>query len=248
MDSGEFYLLTEYVPGEPYAHDLRRIAETGVARANDIERVRVMVDYLVSLHRPEPPRAAAYARSLRDLVGAGEGIFGIVDGYPAGTDGDLSARLLRIEQLCLDWRWRLKQRSPRPARIHGDFHPFNVLFEGDASLHVLDASRGSLGDAADDISCMSVNYVFFALEGTSAWPEAFRPLWRQFWERYLSRSQDHELLAVVAPFLAWRLLVLACPVWYPNLSEVARTRLLQLAESALTASRFDPELAEAVFR
>jgi aminoglycoside phosphotransferase (APT) family kinase protein len=248
MDSGEFYLLTEYVQGKPYAHDLRRIAEAGVAGTTDFERARVMVDYLIQLHRPEPMRTAAYARSLRDLVGGGEGIFGIVDGYLAGADGALAARLERLERRCLDWRWRLKQHTPRPARIHGDFHPFNVLFDDKASLHVLDASRGSVGDAADDVSCMAVNFVFFSLEDSSAWQHAFRPLWREFWDRYLSHSQDQELLAVVAPFLAWRLLVLACPVWYPNLSADARARLLQFAESALAADRFDPNLAEAVFR
>jgi hypothetical protein len=95
---------------------------------------------------------------------------------------------------------------------------------------------------------MAVNYVFFSLENASAWQHAFRPLWREFWDRYLLRSQDRELLAIVAPFLAWRLLVLACPVWYPNLSDHARERLLQFAESALAADRFDPNLAEAVFR
>jgi hypothetical protein len=247
-DSGEFYLLTEYVPGAPYALDLRRIAQTRVAEGADLERVRIMVDYLVRLHRREPQRAAAYTRSLRDLLGSGEGILGIVDGYPADTNRPITSRLERIEKRALAWRWRLKQQVARPTRIHGDFHPFNVLFDGGGSLHVLDASRGCLGDAADDVSCMAVNFVFFALEDASAWRAAFRPLWREFWTSYLERSRDQDLLAAVAPFLAWRLLVLACPVWYPNLSDDARERLLELAESALGVDHFDPELAEAVFR
>jgi hypothetical protein len=247
-DCGEFYLLTEYVQGHPYAQDLRRIAEAPSREIGDLERVRALVDYLVALHTPQPECAGAYARSVRDLVGGGEGIFGIVDGYPLGSEDAWATRLQRIEHHCLDWRWRLKQRSPRPARIHGDFHPFNVLFDSLGHLHVLDASRGSLGDAADDVSCMAVNFVFFALEDTAAWHTAFQPLWYEFWERYLTRSGDRELLSVVAPFLAWRLLVLACPVWYPNLPHAARERLLEFAESVLLADCFAPTLAEAVFR
>jgi Ser/Thr protein kinase RdoA (MazF antagonist) len=137
--------------------------------------------------------------------------------------------------------------KPRLSRIHGDFHPFNVLFDEQASLHVLDTSRGSLGDAADDVACMAVNYVFFGLEDPVSWRAALRGLWYRFWESYLVGSRDDELLNVVAPFLAWRVLVLACPVWYPNLPASARDRLLGLAEAALAAQRFSPDLADAVF-
>lgn len=248
MDGGEFYLLTEYVDGRPYADDLRRIARTRFAEAGDIEKVRALADYLAVLHTAEVGREVAYARSLRDLLGGGEGIFGIVDGYPSATPGAEASRLQEIERRCLDWRWRLKERPPRPRRIHGDFHPFNVLFGDDTSLHVLDTSRGSLGDAADDVTCMAINFIFFGLEDSAAWHGALAPLWREFWSRYLARSGDQELLQVAAPFLAWRLLVLACPVWYPNLSGVDRGRLLSLAEAALNVERFEPEMAEAVFR
>jgi len=248
LDSGEFYLLTEFVEGHAYADDLRRIAKTRMAEPADLEKVHAMADYLAMLHTPQPDHEVAYVRSLRDLLGGGEGIFGIVDGYSQATPRVDASCLQRIERRCLDWRWRLKQRKPRPARIHGDFHPFNVLFDQAASLAVLDTSRGSLGDAADDVTCMAVNFIFFALEDTAAWHGAFASLWRAFWNRYLARSRDVELLSFAAPFLAWRLLVLACPVWYPNLSGTARGRLLQLAETALDADHFDPEMAEAVFR
>ncbi|HEY6077260.1 MAG TPA: aminoglycoside phosphotransferase family protein [Polyangiaceae bacterium] len=248
QDSGEFYLLTEYVEGHPYADDLRAIARRRAATPADFERVRALADYLVQLHTPLPDGGVAHARSLRDLLGGGEGIFGIVDGYGLNAAGADAQRLQGIESRCLEWRWRLKRLEPRPTRIHGDFHPFNVLFDDAGSLHVLDTSRGSLGDAADDVTCMAANFIFFALEDKAAWHSALAPLWREFWTRYLAQAGDARLLSVAAPFLTWRLLVLACPVWYPNLSADARGRLLRLAEAALDAERFDPDLAEQVFR
>ncbi len=247
-DTREFYLLTDYLDGHPYAEDLRLIANMRAAEPADVRRVRALVDYLVFLHVRREEDGKIYERSLRDLLGSGEGIFGIVDAYPASTPGVDSKRLKQIEAKCLDWRWRLKQRPERLARIHGDFHPFNVLFDEQAGLRVLDTSRGSLGDPADDVTCMAVNFIFFAIEDVAAWQGAFSFLWREFWSDYLSRTKDEELLLVAAPFIAWRLLVLACPVWYPNLSNSARDRLLSFIELTLGQERFDPSLADRVFR
>lgn len=247
MDSAEYYLLTDYVAGTPYAEDLRRIAAARSAAPADLERVRVMVDYLVALHAEHPEAPQAYRRALRDLLGGGEGIFGIVDAYPANAPGASPLQLRQLEQRCVDFRWRMKARPPRLSRIHGDFHPFNVLFDDQGSLRVLDTSRGSLGDPADDVACMAVNFVFFALQDRASWQSAFARLWREFWSRYLTASGDTELLDIVAPFLTWRMLVLACPAWYPNLSGDARERLLSFASAALLAERFEPELAEGLF-
>ena len=51
----------------------------------------------------------------------------------------------------------------------------------------------------------------------------------------------------VAPFLAWRALVVACPRFYPGLSAEARDRMLTLADRVLDAPRFDPDSAGALF-
>jgi hypothetical protein len=247
-DTGEFYLLTEYAEGRPYAQDLREIAESGALRPGDFERLDTLVHYLVGIHCIKLPEKTLYARSIRDLLGGGEGIFGIVDGYPEHGDSPLRKQLERIERQCLSWRWHLKGNYQRLVRIHGDFHPFNILFDESSGLHLLDASRGSAGDAADDVAALAVNYLFFALDTPNAWRTAFQPLWHRFWSEYLEASRDSVLLELVAPFLAWRCLVLANPIWYPNLSDGARTRLLNFVEQALDQPRFDPELAETIFR
>ena len=245
--TGEFYLLTEYAEGRPYAHDLRQIAESGVLRPEDLQRLDALVRYLVSTHSIKLPDASLYTRSIRDLVGGGEGIFGIIDGYPAHADGVRREQLEAIEASCVGWRSRLKHRYPRLVRIHGDFHPFNVLFDERSELHLLDASRGSAGDAADDVCAMAVNFLFFALDNPRSWRSAFQPMWRRFWAEYQELSRDAGLLQVVAPFLAWRCLVLANPVWYPHLPASARARLLDFVARALHAPQFDPESAQRIF-
>jgi hypothetical protein len=245
-ETGEFYLLTEYAHGRPYAAELRNIARTGQLTTRDWARLTTLVNYLATLHSIKLPDATLYTRSIRALVGGGEGIFGIIDGYPEHAEGIDHERLANIEALCNSWRWRLKHRYQRLVRIHGDFHPFNVLFDG-SELTLLDASRGSAGDAADDVSAMAINFVFFALENPRTWRVAFQPLWCRFWQTYEELTRDGELLEVVAPFLAWRGLVLANPVWYPNLTSSARARLLDFIEAALLQPRFKPELAETVF-
>jgi hypothetical protein len=245
--TGEFYLLTEYAEGRPYAHDLREIAERGAVRPEDLQRLDALVRYLVSTHSIKLPDATLYTRSIRDLVGSGEGIFGIVDGYPAHAEGTSAEQLELIESLCLRWRSRLKHRYQRLVRIHGDFHPFNVLFDERSELHLLDASRGSAGDAADDVAAMAVNFLFFALDKPGSWQAAFQTLWRRFWAEYVQQSRDAALFEVVAPFLAWRCLVLANPVWYPHVPATARTRLLTFVTHALRASKFEPESANQVF-
>ena len=245
--TGEFYLLTENAEGRPYAHDLRKIAESGELHHEDWTRLDALVRYLVSTHSIKLPDASLYTRSIRDLVGSGEGIFGIVDGYPPHLEGTSHEQLDAIEALCVGWRARLKHRYPRLVRIHGDFHPFNVLFDERSELRVLDASRGSAGDAADDVCAMAVNYLFFALDNPRSWQTAFEPLWRKFWAEYLEHSRDSELLQVVPPFLAWRCLVLANPVWYPHVSPSARTNLLSFVTRTLRAPTFDPASAQKIF-
>ncbi len=246
-DGGELYLLTTYAPGSLYAEDLRRLQHEGEARPLDLQRVRALAACLAELHADRGGPRAAYTRAVRDLVGHGEGIFGIVDGYPPATPAAPPERLHGIERRCLDWRWRLRERTDRLCRTHGDFHPFNIVFREGSDFSLLDASRGCRGEAADDVTCLAINYVFFALSDRDSWAGGFGPLWRQLWRSYLDATGDRALLAVAPPFLAWRGLVLASPRWYPELPQSARQALLGWIERALDAPSFDPDSAEELF-
>jgi len=248
-EAGEFYVLTEWAPGTPYAEDLRRVAAEGEARDKDRVRAEALARWAARLHREKIGDGDRYRRAVRDLVGHGEGIFGMVDGYGPDVPGAAPARLRRIEEDCLGWRWRLRGREARLSRTHGDFHPFNVVFEGEGTgFTVLDAARGCAGDPADDVTAMAVNFVFFAAARPASWERGTGPLWWLFWATYLEESGDGELLEVLAPWLAWRCLVVASPRFYPQLPAEARDRLLRLAERALSSAAFDPAMAGELFR
>lgn len=241
LGDGEFWLLTEYADGSLYARDLRALEERGRATDRDVARARALASYLVDLHRAPlagPPEL--YHRAVRDLVGSGEGIFGIADSYPEGGPVPF-ARLADLERRCVDYRWRLRGREARLRRTHGDFHPYNILFREGADFTLLDASRGGAGDPADDLAALTINYVFGAVVYPSAWAEGIAPVWDAFWSTYLDGSGDREVLEVIPPFFAWRALVVASPVWYPGISAAARDALLRFAERALDAGRFDPK-------
>jgi hypothetical protein len=247
-EASEFFLVTEWAEGTPYAADLRRLAHGAPFQPLDLERAHVLARYLASLHQRLAPDLVRWRRALRDTVGGGEGVFGICDAYGDDVPGAPAPRLLAIEQQAIEWRWRLRNRAHRLSRTHGDFHPFNLLFRGDSELTALDASRGCVGEPADDVTALAINFVFFALDHPDRWEHAFAPLWRTFWATYLELTSDRELLACAAPFLAWRALVVACPRFYPQLSAVGRDKLLQLAERALSSPRFDPDCAGELFR
>jgi aminoglycoside phosphotransferase (APT) family kinase protein len=239
-DAGEFYLITRYAGGVLYARDLKRIETEGRSTELDLGRAGALAGYLVDLHAPPHPRPhQVYVRAIRDLIGSGEGIFGIADEYP--PEGPIAfERLAAIEHRCIDWRWKLRRRARRVRRTHGDFHPYNVLFREGSDFTLLDASRGCVGEPADDVAAMTINYLFGGVSHPGAWQEGFRPLWETFWHMYLSASGDWELLEVIAPFFAWRALVVASPVWYPDLTNAQRERLIGFAESVLDQSSFDP--------
>ncbi len=245
-DAGELYLLTRWAEGHVYAEELRALAARGRLEDRDARHCEALAGYLARLHEPRDD-AAAWRRSVRDLVGSGEGIFGIIDGYPDDAPGAPPERLRAIERRCVDWRWRVVNRSDRLRRTHGDFHPFNLVFDSEDRLVTLDASRGCLGDAADDLCALSINYVFFALGHAGAWRNGLRPLWYRVWNGWMALTGERDVLDFAAPWLAWRGLVLANPAWYPDVGENERRALLGFVEHVLDAPRLDLDAADSVF-
>jgi hypothetical protein len=247
MATGEVWLATEYVEGRLYADDLDRLASSDAPEDGDVERAEALGRYLAGLHAERAP-AEAWQRIVRDAVGSGEGIFGLCDSYPVDHPVATLPRLAAIEAAAVRWRWRLRGRADRARRTHGDFHPFNLLFREGTDFSVLDCSRGAAGEPADDLTALSINYLFFALDRRGRFDGALRVLWDRFWSSWLTGTGDREVLEVVAPFFAWRGLVVASPVWYPGVADDVRDRLLRFVERLLAGEPFDPEGVDELLR
>lgn len=235
----ELCLLTEYAEGEPYALDLERLRGAGQFTHLDAARADALCDYLVEIHAVGGSDPRLYVRRNRELVGDGECIMGLADSYPEHALFT-PAILEQIEHRAVAWRWRLKNRTHRLRQVHGDFHPWNILFASGCDFRLLDRSRGEYGDPADDVTCITLNYVFFSLQCTGRLEGVFESLFLRFWDRYLEKTGDREILEVAAPFLVFRALVLASPVWYPLLGDAVRQKLLTFIFTVLDQDRFDP--------
>jgi len=240
-DAEEFFLLVEYVEGTGYIRDIARLQEGAPLRELDRSRADALCDYLAEIHAVRGPDPGLYVRRIRELLGHGECVMGLSDSYPL-PHGFITASLLEeIERKILSWRWRLKGRTRRLRQVHGDYHPFNLLFREGIDFTVLDRSRGEWGEPADDVTALTGNYLFASLQASGRLEGAFETLFRRFWERYIERTGDAEILETAAPFFAFRCLVMASPVWYPSLDESVRRKLFSFMISVLDAPRFDPD-------
>jgi len=235
----EFFILTEFVDGSLYHFDLDRIKEAGQLNALDEQRCLALSDYLVEVHKVKREAAWLYIRRARELIGHGECIMGLLDSYPPSLDFVSENYLIDVERDCVVWRWRLKRMTHRLSQVHGDFHPWNVMFHNGTDFTVLDRSRGEWGEPADDVTAMTINYIFYSLQKYGELRGAFERLFRLFWENYLKKTGDLEILEVVQPFYAWRGLVVASPIWYPNLDKNVRIRLLNFVKNVLQHEKFD---------
>lgn len=241
----ELFLLVEYAEGTGYIQDLSRIQREGTLSPLDVERADALCDYLAEIHAVPGTDPGLYLRRIRELLGHGECVMGISDSYP--TDGGFPGpgELEEIEQRCLSWRWRMKGRTHRLRQVHGDFHPYNILFGEGTRFCVLDRSRGEWGEAADDLTSITGNYLFCSLQRSGRLAGPFETLFRRFFDRYLERTGDREILSVAAPFFAFRGLVMASPVWYPSLDEAVRRKLFRFLLSVLSEEIFDPSRVNA---
>jgi hypothetical protein len=238
--SEEFFLLTEFAPGRLYASDLERIRDSGKCDDADRARARELALYLARIHGAKHGDPLVYRRRIRDLVGHGEGIMGLLDSYPLDRSLVDPSFLEKVEHAVVAWRWKLKPRVERLSQVHGDFHPFNILFQEDASFRLLDRSRGEWGEPADDVTALSINYIFFALQSGERFEGPLRSLFELFWKTYLDETGDDGVLETAPPFFAWRGLVVASPVWYPSISQGVRVSLFRFIENVMADPQFDP--------
>jgi hypothetical protein len=207
----DFYILLEEAKGVEYHNDLDRILREGL-QDSDVEKVNIMADYLAEIHSIKQDAPELYIRRARDLVGHGEYIMGVLDGYPI----DLFRKERKeIGRKCIDWWDKLKDYTNRLCQVHGDFHPYNIMWQ-EHDFITLDRSRGELGEPADDTTALTMNYIFWSLTKHGKLAGDFEKLFETFFDRYLVKSSDKEMLEVLQPYFAFRAIVVANPTFYPD--------------------------------
>ncbi len=235
----EVFLVTEFLRGKLYYLDLERIRDSASLEQLDIRRCEALAKYLASIHSKKAEDKLIYIRRVRELLGHGECIMGLIDSYPEKSEFLEEGELKNIEKKLIEWRWKLKKFTHRASLVHGDFHPWNIFFVEETEFYLSDRSRGEYGEPGDDVSALTINYIFFSLQ---RWKKLFGPfeeLFNKFFEVYLKESNDEELFKVIQPFYIWRALVIANPIWYPNLDIEVRRSLFNFINNLLENETFN---------
>ncbi len=234
----EYFLLMEKAEGTSYFSDLDGMAGTESLREIDRIRIEALTGYLVRIHSIKKESRALYWRKIRDTIGHGECLMGVFDTYP---DGTLSYEDMgRIEKKAVDWRARLKSKEYRLSQIHGDFHPGNIWFKNRTDFVLLDRSRGPWGEPADDVTALTINYIFFSIKYHGSVKGAYFEALKLFFDTYINKSGDSELYSVVQPFYAFRGAVVANPLFYPELKSEQRKKIFTFIDNVLASPTFDP--------
>lgn len=210
-EARDFYILLEEAKGTEYHNDLDRILKEGL-QDSDLEKARKMAEYLAEIHSVKKDAPELYVRRARDLVGHGEYIMGVLDGYPIDL---FREERKEIGKKCIDWWDKLKNYTQRLSQVHGDFHPYNIMWQ-DSDFITLDRSRGEFGEPADDTTGLAMNYIFWSLTKHGKLAGDFEKLFNTFFDTYFEKTGDKEMLEVIQPYFAFRAIVVANPTFYPD--------------------------------
>ena len=262
----EYYLLMERGTGRHYFNDLTEFSKKDSLDEIDRKKIEAMTSYLADIHSVKKDSKTLYWRKLRDTVGHGECLMGVFDTYPDGTlSYDEMAVIIKKS---VDWIARLKPKYKRLCQIHGDSHPGNIWFRSEDPLNrghgdtehwgredssprvpvspsrpvidfiLLDRSRGPWGDAADDVTALTINYIFFSIKHHGSVKGSYLEGLKMFFEKYIALTGDEELYSVVAPFFAFRGAVVANPIFYPELTLDQRKLIFTFVNNVLDDDKF----------
>lgn len=239
----EFVLLQEYAPGTPYVLSLLQSLRSEELDELAERRAAALAEYLLSLHRETRDDSRVYRRSLRDLIAGGTGAMGVIGGYAQELRDAFHAELNDILRDFISLAWHLDRYPCRLCRIHGDFHPLNVLFGEATELSVIDSAGIGWGDAALDVGNLLMNYyTLYNQPGRLSSPSG-RRLAERFLQTYVAGCSDVAGLYRVLPLPMARVaLIMATTDFFPHRPMDERRRLIQLAGSILSAGVFSPHL------
>jgi len=244
-DIKEYFQIVEVAKGISYSQDFQRIMKTGKLSDADIKKAIILSDYLAKLHSMKFKGSKEELRSVRrrhsrDALGHGEMMIGVVDTYPDNFSFITKDRMTNIICKAAKFRENIKDVPFVPCRMHGDFHPGNVRFDG-KRLELLDASREAYGDPADDLTTMAINYIWFAVMQAGKFDGPFAKLFNAYWNNYFRKTKDSHIPKTAGIYFAFRGVVVAHPVFYSLQSDNVRRKMMRFVENVLSAKAFDPK-------
>ena len=210
-------------------------ARSGVAHAEDIARAETLARVLLEIHAVPGSHPGAYTRAIRDLLGHGEGVFGLVDSLSAGRGAGGAAARDRggVPRMAMAAARAHAPAAPHARRLPSVQHRVRRR----DGLVLLDASAAA--KAIRPTTWRARRSIIRSSAIGHRWRRA-----RTLWDRVLARLPRRRHATTCSPrsrrSTAWRALVLASPIWYPHRRRRDRDRILGFAERALAAERFDP--------
>lgn len=241
----EFFIIMEEARGEDYFNDLRRIGQRDKLEDADKNRVLILARYLADLHKQKFEKESLYKRKIRDTIGGGESLMGVMDMYPKKLDWFPKKTQVQIVQKAVEFWMRDKYRSARLCHIHGDFHPGNIWFTGAEDFVILDRARGEFGEAADDITALTINFIFYALIYKGEFSGALKESMDIFIKEYFRLANDKEMEKIIAPYWVFRAAVLCNPCFYSDAffgsagkANKVRKKIIKFALRILNAKKF----------
>jgi hypothetical protein len=274
----EYYLLMERGVGRHYFNDLSEFVHKDRLEISDIEKIKAMTSYLAEIHSIKKDSKTLYWRKLRDTVGHGECLMGVFDTYPDGTLSydeitaiikksvdwiyKLKPGYKRLSEIHGDFHpgniWFREVRSQK-SEVSPPTHPSPSRREGKGGVEtselgiqidfiLLDRSRGPWGEPADDVTALTINYIFFSIKNHGDVRGAYLEGLNLFFDEYIKASGDTEINEVVAPFFAFRGAVVANPVFYPEITSEQRKLIFRFVNNVLDDNRFKLEKINDYFR
>ena len=237
----DFFILEEFIEGSIYGEDFSKLQGSRKVTESMLNSVDVLADYLAKLHsEPVESDVFRYRRALRDVVGSGEGVIGLIDGYPESFHTMFGEVLNELEVTCLKSMQRLRNRPHRLRRVHGDFHPWNIIFDQSNTLWTIDKSRADLNDPAIDVGSMLMNYLMLGLLQEN-YKVAFQ-LARRFLGTYLELTHDLEILQTLPLYTGMRAAAVASPIFYPDISKKNRLEAFKVGNLIANLESLDYDL------
>ena len=243
----EFYILMEEAKGIDLFKDFDKIKETKQLTEEIKDKIIKISNFLVELHKNKHNSISLYRRKIRDTIGSGGSLIGILDMHPDLAFNQFEKKWMKIVKNSIMY-WHLSRNMHhRLCEIHADYHPGNLWFENN-NLTILDRARGRFGEPADDITAFIINPIMYSLITNGRFEGPFKEMFDIFWNNYFKQTKDKEMRKIIAPYLAFRVAVVTNPIFYNDESlggkeraKFIRSKLINLSLNILNDNEFDPK-------